>query len=103
MLAPWTKSETMFAVTAIWCGMAILADSVIKNGSYVLGAVIYAACVLPAIYSFRNEEFGWVTVAWAAMSLLIGLLVSVVVFHEPLTGKRLLAAILAVVATVLLK
>lgn len=91
-------SGWMFAVVTIWCGIAILGDSLIKNGRWVSGLFLYALCVAPAVLVLAKEELGWVTVAWAAMSVLVGLSVSVGVFREPLTPRRLIAGLLAVAA-----
>lgn len=81
--------------------MAITADSFIKNGYWIIGLFLYAACVVPAILTFRSQDLGWVTVAWASISVLVGLAVSLIYFKEPLTVRRCIAAILAIFAAYL--
>jgi multidrug transporter EmrE-like cation transporter len=93
----------LMAVVVIWCGMAITADLFIKKGHWMIGFLLYGLCVIPAIVTFKKQEFGWVTVAWAAISVVAGLTVSLLYFKEPLTVRRFAAAVLAIVAAYLVR
>ena len=98
---------TIFLVLA-WVCIACVADVLFKNASgfgdvkFLYGLALYAATAFVAVIAFRRLEFGSMIILWLALSLLVGLLISVFYYHEKFTPTRATAAVLTMIVVVLI-
>lgn len=98
---------TLLAVS-VWVLLACVADVLFKSARgfdrlFLVGVCLYAISSLPAlyVYAYEKAKFGYVAIVWCAASVLIGLLVASVFFHERFTIRRAISAALAIAAVVL--
>lgn len=94
----------MILLSALWVAMSIVGDIAAKKAISahntvvwtLAAAAIWALTALPAYAVYRQNDFGAVTVIWAAFSVLLGIACSVLVFGEPLGSRRAIAAALTI-------
>jgi drug/metabolite transporter (DMT)-like permease len=83
-----------------WVVVATFADTRFKAAAGVLttdfwiGFASYAICSFGAIMAFRRASWGWIILIWNVLSLALSLFLSVVLYGEPLTRHRLVAALM---------
>ncbi len=92
----------------IWVGIACIADVFFKNTSgfadikFFCGLVLYAATAGIAVITFKRIEFGALIILWMAVSLLVGILISVFYYHEKFTYTTATALILTFIVMALI-
>jgi len=99
----------VFLYSAIGLGILLTtaADVFLKrsNGTNVqliaIGLSLYALVALPVAFAFRLSTFGGLFLVWEGLYISGGLLTASIVFGEPLTTRRALALLLAILALVL--
>lgn len=89
----------MLSVSVI---LATVADVLLLRSECLLGSLVYAANGPVVWYIFKlRPNLGTVTVMWQAAILIVALITSKTMLHEPLTPRRLLAAFCCLVAIVI--
>ena len=92
----------------LWVCIACLAGVFFKNASglgdvkFLYGFLLYCVTAVLALFTFRRIEFGSMTILWVAMSLLLGLLISVFYYHEKFTLVTGISAFLTLIVIVLI-
>ena len=100
---------TLLALTLIliWVGIATYGDTLFKtatsvtSGKFVVGSATYFATSFFAFWTFKLQKFGWIILLWNSLSLALSLFLSVVMFGEPFTLRRRIAAALILAAILL--
>lgn len=98
---------TAILLVVAWVAVATYGDVKFKearavmSAEFALGFASYAASTLFALATFRVAQWGWVFIAWNLLSLALGLVLAVLVFHEPFTARRAISAALLVAAMLL--
>lgn len=91
----------------LWVVLASIADIRFKaaNGHFTLdfwiGLACYASTALLALWTFNRQTWGWIVLLWNCVSLGLCMLLSVVLYHEPFTTRRLIASLLLLGAILL--
>jgi len=86
----------------------IVADMFLKKGTVVtsrnvaIGAVLYALVAVPVTLAYREISFSALFIIWEGVTILAGLAVGMLWFHEPLTLRTVIAALFAVTAMILI-
>lgn len=86
--------------------MTVGADVLLKQSlgrptRLVVGILIYATTALLVATAFRLSQFGELFIIWEAGTVLGGLLIAALIFGEPFTTRRVLAASFALAAILL--
>jgi multidrug transporter EmrE-like cation transporter len=87
-----------------WVGLATYADTCFKKApkvdslKFFTGMACYAATSFFAIATFKRQQWGWILITWNCTSLLVSMILSVVLFDEPFTKRRMIATILTLIA-----
>ena len=88
----------------IWVAIGMFGDVFLRASQgfstwrFVAGTALYASTSILAILTFRRQSWGWVILAWNCISIAIGMALSVIIFGERFTWKRLIAAALLTAA-----
>ena len=83
-----------------WVAVATFADMRFKAASGVwtfdfwIAFISYALCSFAALATFRRQSWGWIILMWNVLSLGLSLILSVVLYREPFTRHRMVAALL---------
>jgi multidrug transporter EmrE-like cation transporter len=91
----------------LWVLVATYGDICFKQAatiaslSFAQGFVSYAACSFLALAAFQRQQWGWVFIVWNCLSLVLSMVLSVLLFQEELTSRRLVATVLVCVAILL--
>ncbi len=91
-----------------WTGIAIYGDTHFKaassllSGKFWLGFFYYSSTSFIAYWSYKLQQWGWITIMWTAANLAISLFLSVSLYNEPFTIKRKIASALVLLATILM-
>jgi multidrug transporter EmrE-like cation transporter len=86
----------------------IVADMFLKKGTVLtsrnvaIGAVLYALVAVPVTLAYREISFSALFIIWEGVTILAGLAVGMLWFHEPLTVRTVIAALFAVTAMILI-
>lgn len=103
-----TESGLMaVALIVVWVSLATYGDTLFKSAHsiaslrFVGGAMTYLLSSFLAFWGFKLKQWGWTILLWNSISLGLSLLLSVVLFGEPFTIRRKLAAALVVAALLL--
>jgi multidrug transporter EmrE-like cation transporter len=106
MLFSMDQALALFLVL-LWVAVATYADTQFKDApgflsvEFARGAVGYGATSFIAVATFKSQSWGWIFIVWSAAALALGLGLSVVLYHEPMTWRRITAASLLLMALVL--
>jgi len=100
---------TLFAVTLIlpWVGIATYGDTLFKSapsltsGKFVAASASYFVTSFFAFWTFKLQQWGWIILLWNSLSLALSLFLSVVMFEEPFTLRRRIAAAFVLAAILL--
>ena len=101
------KNTVPILLVVFWVAIGTWADTLLKQSMFlaswrfVVGATVYSSCSLLAFWTYRVQGFGWVVLFWNSLSLAVSLLLSVIMFGEPFTLRRRLAAALILAAILL--
>jgi multidrug transporter EmrE-like cation transporter len=74
------------------------ADCVLKNRGFILGMTLYSLSAIPAWFLYRDAAFGRVAILWSLGTIVIGVTLGSLYFHEPMSARRWVGLILAVIA-----
>ena len=92
----------------IGVGTTMVADVLLKQHAlmedwrYLLsGAVLYGAVAFPVAYALRLTSFGGLFLIWESATVVAGVTIASLLYHEPLTVQRMLAVILVIAAILL--
>lgn len=91
----------------VWVGIATYGDTLFKSapslssGLFLAAAGCYLVTSFFAFWTFRLQQWGWIILLWNSVSLALSLLLSVVMFGEPFTIRRRIAAVLVLAAILL--
>lgn len=72
----------------------------ILSAEFAIGLACYCCTALVAVATLHRQSWGWIILLWNCLSLALSLVLSVGLYHEPMTWRRgaagalLLAAIL---------
>lgn len=94
----------IFVYLFIWVAIATAADyffkfaPAIKSSEFLYGTMLYAICGYFAFTTFHDKSWSWVILMWNTVSLILSLILSVIVFHEPFTVRKLIAATALLIA-----
>lgn len=84
----------------VWVAVATFADTRFKAASGVwtfdfwIAFASYALCSFAALATFRRQSWGWIILMWNVLSLALSLVLSVVLYREPFTRHRVVAALM---------
>lgn len=95
------------ALIVVWVGIATYGDTLFKSstsldsGRFVAASACYLATSFFAFWTFKLQQWGWIILLWNSLSLALSLALSVMVFGEPFTIRRRLAAAFVLAAILL--
>ena len=95
------------AVVFAWVALATYADVCFKTAAgafgtdFFLGLLCYMLTGFLALAAFNRQQWGWVFILWNCASLVLGMVLSVALFREPFTIKRVAASFFVLVAILL--
>ena len=98
------KSYVILALMLIlWVAAAGAGDILLKqhrlfDWRFAAGCVLYIACAFFAVYCFHRSDFGVLALFWNAVSIPASVAIALVVFHEPITMRRVLMFLFSVAA-----
>lgn len=87
--------------------MTLLADVLLKQSTLgdwrylAAGFVAYGLVALPVAFAFRFTSFGGLFFAWEAATVIMGVGIATIFYHEPFSLSRMLAIAFAVAAMAL--
>lgn len=91
----------------LWVAIATYADILFKSAPsldsarFVAAAFCYASTSFLAFYMFKLRQWGWICLLWSSAALGLSLFLSVVMFHEPFSLRRRVAAACIITAILL--
>lgn len=94
-------------IVLLWVGLATYGDVCIKQAASVrtptfwLGFACYALTSFLALIAFHRQQWGWIIIVWNCLALAVGISLSVFIFHEDLTPRRIIASVLVAIGIVL--
>lgn len=83
-----------------WVAVATFADTRFKAASgvwtvsFAVAFASYALTSFIALVAFRRQSWGWIILIWNTLSLALSLVLSVILYREPFTTHRLVAALM---------
>jgi hypothetical protein len=95
------------AIVFVWVALATYADICFKaaagafGADFFLGLLCYTLTGFLALAAFNRQQWGWVFILWNCVSLVLGMVLSVVLFREPFTIKRAAASFFVLIAILL--
>jgi hypothetical protein len=101
------QQAAAIVLVLVWVAVATYADMQFKAATGVLspefarGIIGYGASGFVALAAFKQQSWGWIFIAWNCLSLAAGLTLAVAIYQEPMTWRRMSAAILLVAAMLL--
>jgi drug/metabolite transporter (DMT)-like permease len=93
----------------LWVVLSSIADILFKTSTIPLswrtltGAAIYLGCSFFAYWTFKMQSFGWVLLGFNACQVIVSLIIAMVLFGEPFTIRRGIAATLILAAMFLIE
>jgi hypothetical protein len=88
----------------VWVAICTYGDMLFKRApsiaswDFTAAAVTYLLSSFVAFWTFRLQQWGWIAILWSSTSLTASLFLSVVMFGEPFTIRRRVAAALILAA-----
>lgn len=92
---------SLFVAAATLGDMQFKAAQNLWSARCALGMLFYIGCCPIAYWSFKQQTWGWLFIAFNCLQLAVGLALSVGVYHEPITARRVVAAVILFVALAL--
>jgi len=74
-------------------GPGLRAATSIVTADFFVGSLCYLLTSFLAITAFHRQQWGWIFIVWNCVSLALGMVLSVILFHEPITIKRAAASL----------
>jgi hypothetical protein len=90
-----------WVVVATYADMQFKAAPEIMSSEFARGIAGYGASGFIAIAAFKQQSWGWIFIAWNCLSLTLGLVLAIAVYHEPMTWRRASASVLLIAAILL--
>jgi len=88
----------------VWVALATYADTCFKacerltGWRFLIGTSCYASCAFLAVATFRRQQWGWIVIVWNCVSLAVSMFLSVALYREPFTFRRIVASLLVLAA-----
>jgi multidrug transporter EmrE-like cation transporter len=98
------KELVGLCLVLLWVAIATYGDVCFKTAGgfhswrFLIGALCYLSTSIIAVTTFNRQQWGWIFIVWSCLALALGIWLSVVLYHEPFTMRRAIAAVLVVVA-----
>jgi multidrug transporter EmrE-like cation transporter len=102
------KISWVTALIASGVGATVIADMFLKRGaplnsrSVAIGAALYALVAIPVALAYREISFNALFIIWEGLTILVGLAIGILWFHEPMTTRTVIAALFAIAAMALM-
>lgn len=87
-----------WVIVAILGDMQFKASQSLASWKFVLAFVCYCSTSFIAFWTYKLQQWGWICLMWSIASLAVGLLLSIVLYGEPFTIRRRIAAALILTA-----
>jgi hypothetical protein len=94
-------------IVFLWVALATFADirfklaASIATADFLVGAICYFLTSFLALAAFHRQQWGWTIIVWNCVSLALGMALSVFLFREPFTVKRVAASLFVFLAILL--